>query len=456
MGSKARRKKQARKPRERLDGGGSSGFFPYGEVIAVAGLEGLEAKPEKSPGRPTVPDNIMWGRLNDIAYLFETNWADIGWYVECLRNLPPRSPDDVRKAFEPLRGKHGHERIAFLLRPTLVPATCNDVRKTWMMLGKARQEQSELQRQYALLLEKFKLARRAAYEATTKHALEVKTEITRRLELRTQLKDDLAAWASATKKKVATVGVKPSRTAEAEVSEMRAQLESRRNSLQTEETIINTLKKQLEDCTDQNRALARTETRRCVRELRVVKAKIKESTDEVDRLQNLYDDQAAGFASQDLAKFLREKRARHHPRRLAKAVAGLPDMGCRESFDKCRHIGFGSEPHLNFQVIEVIATGVTRRKANDPAKLLESINESIQRVPKTRLYRGERVPNHLREYLVVNRRDLEHAIDSCSGLKPPLHPGELPYAITRKFLENVARPRTTLERLQTQQGQLSH
>jgi hypothetical protein len=449
MGSKAKRTKQAQKPRERLEG--SPGFSPYDE--GMAGDEGLGTRPEKSPGRPTVPDNIMWGRLNEITNLFETNWADIGWQVERLRNLPSRSPDDVRKAFEPLQGKYGYERITFLLRPTSITATSDEVRKTLVALGKAREELRNLQQQYEALIEKYRLARRAVYDTSRRHALELKTEITRRLEIRTRLRDDFIAtekYCTAAERKLATVNVKQRRTAEGKLSKLRAQLESCRNSLLTEENIIDTLKKHLGECTDQNRALARAETKKRVRDLKVLKGEVKRSTIEVARLQSLHEDQASGFAKQDLARFLGERRARHDPRQLAKAVAGLPEMGCRESFEKCRRLGFHSEPQLNFQVFEVIARGWARRSPNHPANMMDLVNESIERVPKTRLYRGERVPNYLVQYLQANRLDLEQAVISCSSLKPPPHPGELPYVVTRKFLANVARPRTTLERVRTQ------
>jgi hypothetical protein len=96
-------------------------------------------KKKNPPGRPTVRPNILWGRRDDIAQMLEIEWGNVGWQLQGLRSPGKHnSQEDVKIALEPLQEKHGHERIAYLLRPTSVPATSDEVRSTFVALGKER------------------------------------------------------------------------------------------------------------------------------------------------------------------------------------------------------------------------------------------------------------------------------------------------------------------------------
>jgi hypothetical protein len=417
----------------------------------------LEGKAKKKPGRPTVPDNILRGRRQAIAHLFEVNWAYIGWQIQCLRNPGdgPASSDDVRKAFEPLQGQSGGERIGFLLRATSLPASSDDVRKTLGELDDAQKHLSDVQQAYDAQAKRFTQARGAVQEATQKHKGELQREITRRIRVRIQLKSECTAkerLVAAARKAVAHASPGHLDKAKGELSKSRMQFEQCKESVQTEEKIIDGLKARLTAATRANWLLAREEKKKRLRRLKELKANLKTQRNEVERLNSLYLDQAAGFARGDLLEFFVKRQPRHDPRTLANAIAGLPEMGCRASSTRCEAIPFDNAPHTDFQAFEVIARAWERRVPGKPRPLMELIGIQLKTVPKNLPFHGERVPNYLHQYFHDNQRDLEQAIDSCRGLRPRPPTGQVPYIVTARFLKNMSRPKTNLERVLLNQG----
>lgn len=417
----------------------------------------LEGRAKKKPGRPTLPNNILRGRRRDIAHLFEVNWACIGWQIQCLKDPEdsPASPDDVRKAFKPLQGQTGAERIGFLLRATSLPATSVDVRKTKGELDDAQKHLPDLQQAYDAQAERFTQARRAVREASQKHRGELQREINHRTRLQVQLKSDYAAktkLVAAAEK--AAIKASPGHLdkANAELSKSRMQFGQCKESLQTEGKIINALEGRLALATKRNWSLAREHKKKQLQKLKRLKADLKAQRIEVDRLNSLHLDQAAGFARQDLLKFFDKRKPRHDPRTLANAIAGLPEMGCRESSNRCNAFLFESEPHIYFQLFDVIARAWERRVPRKPRPLMELIRIQLKTVPKNLMFHGERVPNYLHQYIHDNQQDLEQAIYSCRGLRPRPPTGQMPYIVTARFLENVSQQKTNLERVLSERG----
>ena len=404
---KSKKKKPARKTESSRPKWVPDSFSAYDEVMRAAAV--LQKKEARTLGRPTVPRNILWGRVSDITLLFEVNWWNIGWQIECLRNSgePYKAAEAVRKALEPLRGKHGQDRIALLLRPTSIAATSNDVRRTLNILVAARKKNVALQQSYDAQVESFREAKRAVRETSHKQREGLKREITRRTGVLLQLKNERTANNMAfvtAEKKLSVVNPRKLQTAESELSKARADLEGSKDSIQVEEGIIRDLKQHLRAATKENWLLAREEVKKRLKKLKDIKAGLKEQVAEVGQLEMRYQDQAAGFARQDLLRFLVEKRAHHNPRQLAKAVAGLPEMGCRESFANCEKLAFDREPQTDFQVFELIARAWANRRPGKPQPLIELIRKQINRVPKTALYNGERVSNYLYIYLHCQRQ----------------------------------------------------
>lgn len=417
----------------------------------------LEGRAKRKPGRPTVPDNILRGRRQAIAHLFEVNWAYIGWQIHCLRNPgdSPASQDDVRKAFEPLQGQSGEERIGFLLRAKSILATSDDVRKTLGELDDARKHLSDVQQAYDAQAKRFTQARGAVQETTQKHKRELQREITRRIGVQVQLKSEYAAkekHVAVAEKAVAHASPRHLDRAKAELSNSRMQFEQCKESVQTEGKIIDGLKARLTAATRANWLLAREEKKKRLRRLKELKANLKTQRNEVERLNSLYLDQAAGFARGDLLEFFVKRQPRHDPRTLANAIAGLPEMGCRASSPRCEAIPFDNAPHTDFQAFEVIARAWERRVPGKPRPLMELIRIQLRTVPKNLLFHGERVPNDLHRYFHDNRRDLEQAINYCRILRPRPPVGRVPYIVTARFLENVSRQKTNRERVLSEQA----
>jgi len=145
------------------------------------------------------------------------------------------------------------------------------------------------------------------------------------------------------------------------------------------------------------------------------------------------------------------KPVQHQRWLIASWIAGLPEMGCRQSFTTCRKIPFQRDPHPNFKVFEVIARLWAKRDPNKPQGLAHLIKKEIDRVPKTWVFNGERVPNYFREYLQKHQPILKTAIESCWNLKPRPHPSKVPYVATTMFLETVSREQSsTLARVLSQ------
>src|ERR1700756_5021056 len=83
-------------------------------------------------GRPTPDDDTLRDIRNDLVHLFSVSWAEIGWQ---LRHAGSR--EELRRAFEPLRGKNNDHLVALFLKATPLAAKGPEVRSTRRVLGRA-------------------------------------------------------------------------------------------------------------------------------------------------------------------------------------------------------------------------------------------------------------------------------------------------------------------------------
>jgi hypothetical protein len=417
---------------------------------AVAVLDGTAQKHLGRPLRP--PNNILWGRRSDIANMFEVNWADIGWGLELIRNREKgtETPEAVRGALEPLRGKPGSERIFFLLSSTTAPATSDDVRRTLDELGTLREKLVALQRLHDTRTQHCRLVDRAVFDVSSEHKKELETGITHRIENRLRLEKECAekqALLAARQAKLRKTPHVPQEV-QLEVSRLASDIRQCNDSIQTELRIIDQLRKLRSAASPKNQLLARREAEKYHAQLAHTQAELEQKKGEMRQLEMLYEDQAAGFSQRDFWKFLIEKRVEHHPRKLAVAIAGLPEIGCRDSVTRCNKLAdLTAEPHTNSQVFDVIARAWAKRKPSKPQPLVDLIRRQLLKVPKTRPYNGKRVPNYLHDHFRERWRDLEDAIEACRILTPRPPHGAIPYLVTAKFIQNVSRQRTNLERV---------
>jgi hypothetical protein len=140
----------------------------------------------------------------------------------------------------------------------------------------------------------------------------------------------------------------------------------------------------------------------------------------------------------ELLSFLKSKdRYAIEPRQLADSLAGLPTMVWRQSYVRCSQMPYESEPHLHYQVLQVIREVWSMR----PKPILEPpaqfFTTKLAGLPKRRGY--------VRDFLLKHCRDLRLAIEECSKLN---HPGESwPVEVTRVFLRLVSQEKTPKDRV---------
>ena len=161
--------------------------------------------------------------------------------------------------------------------------------------------------------------------------------------------------------------------------------------------------------------------------------------------QRVKNEETYWYCSQ-LLDFLSKGRYAIEPLRLANAMAGLPEMGWRESSDRCpkmvRSPAFG---HFHYGISEAIAHIWRRRPKDIKEAPIEFFRAQILGLPQ----KG----NATRDAFCRGWRDLRLAIEECWAAKH----GEdfMPYAITSAFLRNLVRQKTDLERMLDEHEMLS-
>ncbi len=175
-------------------------------------------------------------------------------------------------------------------------------------------------------------------------------------------------------------------------------------------------------------------------------AKFKESAAQLEEmeqaLQKLRIDlerQEAFFAESELFTFIRNSDRGFTPQTLAKAIAGLPYIGCAQSLRRCAKICDQTRPpHIHYLVFKAIRYIVTHEGfPSSPRKAIELFKTKIQSLPK----------NHTdaRDYRKKHWPYLKEGIENSCGSR--LAPRAKPYKITENFVNSVGRSRTPLEQV---------
>jgi hypothetical protein len=147
------------------------------------------------------------------------------------------------------------------------------------------------------------------------------------------------------------------------------------------------------------------------------------------------DSRAAYFCQTQLLDYLHSRRYALEPLTLANALAGLPDMGWRQSHKRCSaipHSGLTNMSYLTFQLLERFCTFCA-----------ESGSPVSAEVFRKRLKLRSSKHEEARQFLARNWYDLAIAIEKCQLSAIPL--GELKFAITAAFLGRVAEPKDVIE-----------
>lgn len=401
-------------------------FSPSAVISAEVALITNRATPEDAQ---VVRDNVLLGHRDEIAYILEEYWPDLGWQLEVLRNPRKRhTPNDLGSAFEPLRGHYREFLFGPLLRPTSVPSTCLQAKKTLNELAEQRKRLAALRAPIEAQTQKCEEKRRAVQRASDKNREELGKEIVRRRAVVLRLQQECQAC-----EELISNSGKDSQSDD-EIQRRHARL---KQEIAADERVIQDLKKNYDNASPENWAWAKKVAEEYEAELSTLEKQTQEIRAEIVELEKRYNDEGAGFARQDLLNFIAQRRCRHYPRLYARAIAGLPDMPCRDSFPLCDRFPSKSDPHKNFEIFQVFARAWARRDptSTDREKRMPLFREEIARIPKTRLYNNERVPNYIRTFFEDNDTDICEAINFY--LTPHREPERVPYLITSRLLNNI-------------------
>ncbi|MGI9104518.1 MAG: hypothetical protein ACR2IF_18905 [Terriglobales bacterium] len=393
-------------------------------------------------GRPTIEDNLLWGSCGNIGYMLEVNWHRVGWNLYRLRGRANAQPEEVRVALEPLRGEHYWQEISALLRPSCTPATGTEARRTNKKLDVLREELQKSETAFNSACDEFREARLVVYLTSQRYCENLKHQITYRIENRLQLKKQIAEkerLLGAAERKLKKATLKPKQQIEQQVTVEQQEIKQLTETLAGEEKIISDLKAQLAKVTKANWRASRNVVKTRLKTVRAAKAQLEKCRAETADAETVYQDQAAGFARADFLNFVVQKRSLHHPLQLAKALAGLPGMACRESFARCKNFEFPKEPHLNYFAFDLISKAWERRQTRDSTRALITLaREQIERLPKA---------DSRRQFLLERLNDLRDAVGYVASTRPQPLPGQVPYLVTGQFLANISRQKTPFERV---------
>src|SRR6266567_2282293 len=308
----------------------------------------------RPPGRPTPDDDTLAGIRNDLVHLLSVWWAEIGWHLRRAN-----SPEELRRAFEPLRGKNNENLVGFFLKITPLAAKGAEVRFTRKALGRTVKRRYEAQASCNDPVRMYCEAETAVMLARAEQLWKVRGELLKR----------------------------------------QSRLLAARKELRSAEELEQTLQKQLTQ-------------------------------------------QEASFAQEELVRILVERRCARNPLRLANAMAGLPYLTARVSYDRCSKIKCGVWPKFDFQVFQKIESIWNLRHRYRELSIVELYRQEIKKLPRT--IRRNKTENYLRTRLAGDFGCLRSAIEG--SLELGVDPGQIPFIITSNFDKNRAAPTTALTR----------
>ena len=130
---------------------------------------------DRPPGRPTPDDDTLRDIRNDLVHLFSVSWAAIGWQ---LRHADSR--EDLRRAFEPLRGENNDHLVAPFLKTTPLATTGKEVRSVRRALGRVVERRYEAQANCNDPVNMYGEAQTAVMQARAEQLWKVRGELLKR------------------------------------------------------------------------------------------------------------------------------------------------------------------------------------------------------------------------------------------------------------------------------------
>src|SRR2546427_2831015 len=165
--------------------------------------------------------------------------------------------------------------------------------------------------------------------------------------------------------------------------------------------------------------------------------------EERDLNKKSFDQEAYVYASQLLDFLHSVGRYAINPQSVAKAVAGLPMMGWRQSHLRCSQMPL-QRPRLHYLVLKVILSLWKRRQGESKRSLTEFFKVQLPKLPKKLDY--------TRTFLMENFYDLKLAIEECLSTK--YEDGQAPYLLTSVFMRNTRNQKNSIEGILAEQEKL--
>jgi hypothetical protein len=176
--------------------------------------------------------------------------------------------------------------------------------------------------------------------------------------------------------------------------------------------------------------------------LLVVRKELRSATELEQTLEKQLAEQQVAFAQEQLVRILREGRCARNPLRLANAMAGLPSLTARVSYQRCSRIKCTSWPNIDFQVFRKIESiWISRHRYHD-LSIVDLYRQEISKLP--RMSRRNKFPNFLRTRLAENFGSLKLAIET--SLNSGIEVDRIPFVVTSHFDKNREAPTTALTR----------
>ncbi len=393
--------------------------------------------PRKRRGRPTLTPPVLRGQRDALVDLVETSWGEIGWQLDCAR-----TPEDIRKAFQPLKGKSREHLVGFFLRQGSEAATAAEVRRTRRARGDAVKRCRNTQQVYDSQNELCQSAAGAFFELSPEYLKGLNAEFVRRRKGSKEIKaqyDRLTEKYRKAERAIRQPSPKHLETAKAKAAAYQLELQRIKTEYDTEVQVCQELKRRLQLPNPKLLKIAKDELNKRQEKFRLVKATLDKAVSEREALEKKLADQEAYYARAQLLEFIRSGRYAHTPRNLANAIAGLPYMGSRQSYERCSRLECRLTPDLNYRVFEVFTRIWHRRDSRDSKAVLELFRRGIASLPNRE--------GNVRDHLKVHWRYLKQAVEEFLKTKAKPHPRAVPYVITANFVRNLSKPRSALDHL---------
>ena len=155
---------------------------------------------------------------------------------------------------------------------------------------------------------------------------------------------------------------------------------------------------------------------------------------ELEVVETLIADQEAYFAQSELLAFIARPKYAYTPRNVAHAMAGLPEIGCWHSFNRCAKEPSMMWPNRHFQTFEFIAKNCNYAGDNSKSLWLGALPDRIKAISDN---------EELRRYLSDNWRYLHQAI--ADAQISDAIPAAMPYRIYDEFQEKLAGSKSMTE-----------